>query len=307
MNSTERTATVVVGAEGTSSSQDALVWAARAAAARDAELVVVHAMTFPMSAYEIAFDESMESHAQTVVDDAVARIGELAPEVRVRGEVVRGGPGRVLIGRSQDADLLVIGSRHPGLVERTLAGSLGYQVAAGAHCPVVVVGPGSGEASTEGRGVVVGTDGSPDARLAVAMAAGEASRTGQELHIVHAWAEPGLFVPMDYMTPGVQQEVAELARRTLADAVAEVNATHPDLVVHEHLVAGRPAGALLEAAKGAALLVVGSRGLHGVARMLLGSVSHAVVQRAPCPVLIVRPQSESRSGSEDGADADAAG
>lgn len=292
MNSTERTATVVVGAEGTTSSQDALVWAAKAAAARDAELSVVYAMTFPMSAYEIAFDDAIEQHAKEVVDAAVERAREVSPGLQVRGEVVRGTPGRVLIRRSQHADLLVIGSRHPGLVERTLAGSLGYQVAAGAHCPVVVVGPGSAEAFEKRGGVVVGTDGSADARLAVAMAADEASRAGQELHIVHAWAEPGLFVPMDYLTPGVQQEIADLARQTLADAVAEVNATHPDLVVHDHLVAGRPAGALLEAAEEAGLLVVGSRGLHGVTRMLLGSVSHAVVQRAPCPVLVVRERVE---------------
>lgn len=299
MSTSTRTPTVVVGVEGTRSSQDALVWAARTAAARDAQLDVVHVMTFPMSAYEVAFDDTLERLAQEVLDDALVRVAELVPGLSVRGEVVRGTPGRALIRRSRDADLLVIGSRHPGLVERTLAGSLGYQVAAGAHCPVVVVGPGSAGTIGGGRGVVVGTDGSPDARLAVAMAADEAARTGQELHVIHAWAQPGLFMPMDYLTPGVQEEIAEQARQTLADAVAEVNAAHPDLVVHDHLVAGRPAGALLEAAEEADLLVVGSRGLHGVTRMLLGSVSHAVVQRAPCPVLVARERTVDGDGQPE--------
>ena len=74
----------------------------------------------------------------------------------------------------------------------------------------------------------------------------------------------------------------------LAESVAGLGDRYPDLVVHQQLVQSQPAQALLDAAKGARLLVVGSRGLGGVARMLLGSVSHTLVLHPPCPVLVMR-------------------
>jgi len=60
-----------------------------------------------------------------------------------------------------------------------------------------------------------------------------------------------------------------------------------DVPVEQHVLEGHPAGVLVEAGAGADLLVVGSRGLGGFARMLLGSVGHEVAHHAPCPTVIV--------------------
>lgn len=283
---------IVVGVEGSRSSYDALAWAARTAAARGVELVLVHAVSSPMSGYEITFDEVLEARGHELLDAEIARAREILPELSVRGELARSSPARALTEWSEHAELLVIGSHRPGPVERALAGSRTYQIVAGAFCPTVVAGPGSVAAMDAGRGVVVGTDGSDEGRLAVTAAADEARRTGQPLELVHAWTQPGMLVPMGYLAGGFAEQMAESSQQVLDEAVAALAESHPDVVVHPHLVPERPATALLELAREATLLVVGSRGLHGVTRMLLGSVSHTIVQRATCPVLVVREHPE---------------
>lgn len=75
---------------------------------------------------------------------------------------------------------------------------------------------------------------------------------------------------------------------TLADAVSSVRAAHPALAVDARVVHGHPAPALVEASKGASLLVVGSRGHGEFVGMLIGSVSEYCATNAHCPVLVHR-------------------
>lgn len=135
--------------------------------------------------------------------------------------------------------------------------------------------------------IVVGTDGSATAGMAVEHAAGLAGATGASLHVVHArrpapvpadpW-EPAL-APLDAVT-------AEVDASILADAVARASACGVEVEAHAPL--GAPAACLLAVADavGADLLVVGSRGMHG-ARRVLGSVPNSVAHRAGCHVLVV--------------------
>ena len=81
---------------------------------------------------------------------------------------------------------------------------------------------------------------------------------------------------------------------------AEIRQKHPAVPVVEQVVEERPAVALVEASHDAPMLVVGSRGRGGISGLLLGSVSHAVLHQAPCPVAVIRrPQQESSTGSLD--------
>ena len=105
---------------------------------------------------------------------------------------------------------------------------------------------------------------------------------------MHAWQRGGAPngpVPEASQTPG---SVEEGHGHLLAEAVAGLARTHPGLSVRKQLVLEQPAHALVEASRKARLVVVGSRGLHGVARMLLGSVSHTTVIHAVGPVMVVR-------------------
>jgi nucleotide-binding universal stress UspA family protein len=139
------------------------------------------------------------------------------------------------------------------------------------------------------RIILLATDGSKDAELAATAAIDLSKRTGAELHIVHAWralphyAYPGV-VPERYNPP---YEVG--ARRILTEQVEYIE--HTGIPVAEaHLVTGRAADAILDLAEqiGADLIVVGSRGLGPVKRLVVGSVSESIVHHAKCPVLVMR-------------------
>lgn len=136
--------------------------------------------------------------------------------------------------------------------------------------------------------IVVGTDGSETARLAVDEAVRLAKALGAEVHIVSA------FVPLRAHVSGAPEGAAKVwqplpdsqVEATLSEAQAAVRLA--GVTVHGHAAQGDPAHALLETADevGATLIVVGSRGMHG-AKRVLGSVPNTVSHRANCNVLIV--------------------
>ena len=137
--------------------------------------------------------------------------------------------------------------------------------------------------------ILLATDGSKDAELAATAAIDLSKRTRAELHAAHAWmplphfAHPSL-VPERYHPP-----YEEGARRVLDEQVGRIERAG-GTVAEAHLVEGRPADAILDLAEriGADLVVVGTRGLGPVKRLLVGSVSLGVVHHADRPVLVVR-------------------
>ncbi len=136
--------------------------------------------------------------------------------------------------------------------------------------------------------IVVGVDGSACARKALAHAIEEARLRKARLRIVSAWSVPVMVYASGYM-PGLDPATFEHeASAEAAHALAEVHAAAPELEVDATSPNASPADALLQAAETADLIVVGSRGLGGFERLLLGSVSQQVAQHASCPVTIVR-------------------
>jgi nucleotide-binding universal stress UspA family protein len=134
--------------------------------------------------------------------------------------------------------------------------------------------------------IVVGFDGSDSSTDALAWAVRQADLTAATLEVVMTWEWPtsyGWAVPIpDGFDP--ESDV----RKALDIAVAGVLVDHPGLKVNPRLVNGHPAPALVEASKGADLLVVGSRGHGEFVGMLVGSVSEHCVTNAHCPVLVHR-------------------
>ena len=145
--------------------------------------------------------------------------------------------------------------------------------------------------STDGAPrIVVGVDGSPTSRAALRWAVRQAKFTGGIVDAVVAWEIP--MVLQSYGWAPIYVEEAgdfEADARKLLDTVIgeEVGSADSDRV-RSLVVNGHPAEALIDAADGADLLVVGSRGHGSFAEALLGSVSQHCVHHAPCPVLIVR-------------------
>jgi nucleotide-binding universal stress UspA family protein len=154
------------------------------------------------------------------------------------------------------------------------------------------------------RSIVVGTDGSEPADEAVRQATDLASREGARLHLVTAYHDPQILQETTVWTnepkgmidtgrtggePHTEtvdlREVAEsLLKRAARDALSK------GVEVETHARKGQPADVIIDVAnqEQADLIVVGSRGLTGIKRYLLGSVSNKVSEHAPCSVMIVR-------------------
>ena len=144
------------------------------------------------------------------------------------------------------------------------------------------------ESAGTGR-IVVGVDGSESSLEALAWAARQAHFTGSTLEIITTWEWPSSYgwavpVPNDF-------DPEEDVRKALESAVEKVRAEYPDVRVDPRVVSGHPAPVLVEASKGADLLVVGSRGHGEFVGMLLGSCGEYCATNAHCPVLIFRTTS----------------
>ncbi|MFD4708133.1 universal stress protein [Streptomyces sp. NPDC058430] len=135
--------------------------------------------------------------------------------------------------------------------------------------------------------IVVGVDGSPSSRAALRWAVRYAGLVGGRVEAISAWEVPGM---ASWSAPAVDTDFDEgEAERGLVEEVRAVLGEDGGSLVRERLVRGNAAEVLVDAAQGAEMLVVGSRGHGSFRRALLGSVSQQVAHHAPCPVTIIRP------------------
>ena len=151
-------------------------------------------------------------------------------------------------------------------------------------------------------GVLVGDDGSVRSRVAVVWAAQDATRRRVTLHVLRAWSmtsaprpaswAPGYVPALSDWEGAVVEDLNKRCTHLLADTAG--------VAFQVHAVHAPAAQALIEASKGADLLVVGSRGRGGFAGLVLGSVAEQVVRHAHCPVTVVREQVRDGTGQDLG-------
>jgi nucleotide-binding universal stress UspA family protein len=225
-------------------------------------------------------DDGIADHARRAAEQAAVQGLRAAQNLLgaqdVRLLVVYGSPAAVLCDHSLAADLVVVGSRGRGGMSGLLLGSVGLQVAAHAPGRVVVVrGHWHRNGYVPGP-VVLGADGSACSRAAAAFAFEEAELRHAPLLAVCALADaPGSLGGAGRLQDGFENLIGQFEKE------------HPEVTVLRQISPGGPRPALLDAACRAQMLVVGARGLGGVRGMMLGSVSHAVLHHAPCPVAVV--------------------
>ncbi|MFF5142991.1 universal stress protein [Streptomyces sp. NPDC013157] len=136
------------------------------------------------------------------------------------------------------------------------------------------------------RTVTAGLDGSAESRAAADWAAREAELRGLPLKIVHVWEPvPDPMAQAPLLGPETHQH---WTGRVLREAAEELRLRHPGVEAVGEQVSGSAGEVLVEASKGAALLVLGSRALGGVGGFLVGSVGLSVVAHAESPVVLVR-------------------
>ncbi|MEN3534298.1 universal stress protein [Microbispora sp. ZYX-F-249] len=282
---------IIVGTDGSPAATAAVRWAADDAARRGCPLrfvSVVDHWAYGIPKFPVSGGDPLTSHAERALSAAEAVARERQPDVKISTEIIEGIPARVLRDKAGEAVEIVLGSRGLGGFAGIVVGSVSTHVAGHAPCPVVVVRPGwSG-----GRGeIVVGVDDSPECEPALAYAFEQARAHGDALRAVHAWQ-----LPAHPLAPEITydvEEVREAHRRVIREKPADPRGRCPEVPVREELVYGHPVDALVQAARGAGLLVVGSRGRGALGSAMLGSVSRGVLHHAECPVAVVRSPSSS--------------
>lgn len=278
---------VVAGVDGSDAALRAVGWAAREAVRRRTGLRLVAAFTVPpeqvvgRAGWSERFADELMAAEHELLAEAAAAAQRAATGVEVTREVRTGHPVGVLVEESRAAQLVVVGNRGRSGVAGLLLGSVSVALAARAECPLVVV---RGEPSH--GPVVVGVDGSPVSEAATAFAFEAAAALRVPLVAVHAWGEPAADAVWEPLPDHRARREGE--REVLAERLAGWADKYPDVVVERVVVLDRPAHALLERARGAQMVVVGSHGRGSASGLLLGSVGHAVLHAAACPVAVVR-------------------
>jgi nucleotide-binding universal stress UspA family protein len=288
---------IVVGVDGSPSSDVAVVWAARDAALRGVPLTFLHVMPVAASPawLDMGLPDDYWGWQQKRGQEVVALARDIANKatagqerLQLDADVVSGNTVGTLVDRSRHADLLVVGSRGLGKWSRRVLGSVSSSLVRHAHCPVAVIHDDSHPAAD--APIVVGVDGSPASELAIEIAFDEASRRGVELIVVHTWHD------VDYEFPDVKwTDLTPREDRVVSEQLAGWCERYPDVVVRRELMRDRPARQLVEQSQGAQLVIVGSRGRGGFVGMMLGSVSATVVESVRIPVIVARGSAETDS------------
>lgn len=255
--------------------------------------------------------EQLRHGVERVLEEQMSRIEEAGGAVDgTYVRVVKERRDRAIVGLAEElgVGLIVLGSRGRGGAKRALLGSVSDSVVRLARCPVMVVRERDGEPpSLPPREVLLlATDGSEEAGLALRTTVELADATGSELHLVTVGREyrtvdgsPG--EPEGFANAAAARTLEREAQGRLDDGVKQVEEAGGTVARAHRRMGGRPDEKIVRLAEelDAGLVVVGSRGLGGVRRALMGSVSDAVVRNAPCPVLVVRGEAGERRREEE--------
>jgi nucleotide-binding universal stress UspA family protein len=305
-------ADILIGVDGSDNSRHAFLAAVTMAKEHNCSIRVVGAYSVPVIPHR---------HAPKISDDRHRSIGhstqdlleEYAAEAREAGvdasaQAIEGDAGEVLAEASRYSRLAVVGKRGRNRLASRLLGTVSGALAARSHCPVLVVplpdaglsegapgtedaqGPSSETQQTQPgfeNEIVVGIDRDSSALPVAEVAARAAELSGRRLAFVSA-------VPAD--AGSSHGAAADGDYRAYADHLDEVTQAVTEssggLISRLQLVEGSAADVLLDAARSAALIVMGNRGRGGLAGRLLGSVSRSVLNQAGSPVLIVPTRTE---------------
>ncbi|MDG6110123.1 universal stress protein [Dactylosporangium aurantiacum] len=298
MNGSPPATSVVVGVDGSPDSVLAVRWAAADAVRRGRPLHLLHAaydwrqfaypQEFAGQALRLADDAGVRQASERIIADATAEARQIEPDLPITTATVVQPAVPALMEVARHAALVAVGSRGRTGFAALLVGSTGAQLAAHADCPVVIVRRyGHREGPHAGR-VVVGVDGSHHAGHALGFAFEQAAFREAGLTAVHVYrwpagGPPDDMLPLCYDPDDLRDDEQCLA----AESLSGWRERYPEVEVRLDTVSGRAGGVLAELSAGAQLLVVGARGRGGFTGLRLGSVSHAAVHHASCPVAVV--------------------
>jgi nucleotide-binding universal stress UspA family protein len=282
---------VLVGVDGSAESDAAVVWAAREASIRDAQLRIVSACDsgyLGVWTLNRAFRRELRSYGKPLVERASELAMQILTAAKVQAAVMVAPPGRALSILSRGCDLLVVGRTGRGAVSRLLFGSTTREILTQASCPVVAV-TARGAASTSHdkskptapRVIVAVRDAATNA-YTLRFAFEHAHRHQAELHIVHSDHDRGR---------GGTTDPAQLI-----DDVSDWQARYPAVDTKVVEVASSPAEFIADICRPDDILVVGHHRHSAWCPRRLGANLLDELHAAPCPVAVV-PEFPTESNS----------
>jgi nucleotide-binding universal stress UspA family protein len=284
---------IVVGFDGSPESEAAVGWAAREALHTGRRLDLLRAWPWPAShalGREDALRWSLAELAEREETERAAHEGLTTSSRQVTAD-----PARALATAGEDAAMLVLGSRGLGALQGFLMGSVSHDVLAHAVCPVVLVRPvgppggaGRDAAAGDGAGVMLWLDLRHPCDAVVEFAFEAAASRAAGLTVRHAWEVPGGREYLGFVSSGPSEaSVAAETRQALDDTLRRWRGLYPEVPVDTGLVRGPAAHALVAAAAGAELLVLGRHVRRPGVGFHVGPVAHAAAHHVACPVAVV--------------------
>jgi nucleotide-binding universal stress UspA family protein len=284
--------TIIVGVDGSSSSEHAVLWAAEEARLQRRGLTLVHAQK-KISGNELAWlasagipphqvDEEIRGDVDRLIERAHALAAERCPDTSIDTVVDVQDPRSLLLDLAATASMTVVGTRGHGRVASLLLGSVSGALVRHATRPVAVVRP----RPEAGRGVLIGADGSEESLELVEHAYREASLHQTPLTLVHCLWD-GLVAQARWTSVSETDPEGQEARLRIAESVAGMGEKFPDVPVTVRVARGAIDACLVDLSAEYDLLVIGRPPRPLLMRLTLSGLTTPVVEHAHAPVLVV--------------------
>ncbi len=279
---------IVVGIDDSAGARDALAFATRLAQCAGASVRLATAFNYsdtPSRASNASFRTYLEQDALELLRSAADSVDGVSGTDAIANPSA---PHALhSLAEAVDAAMLVVGSTRRGAVGRVVPGSTGERLLHGSPCPVAVVPGGYADDAGPIRSIGVGYDGSEESEFALDAACLLARECRATLRVIGVFNASRVSTPALMTMPGwdsMRDDSEEIQRKSLAHRVSGLAA---DLAIESVFTTGDVADQLAAESELVDLMIVGSRGYGPRAAVLLGGVSHALIRRAACPVVVL--------------------
>ncbi len=288
-----RDGSIVVCVDGSDDDSGATGWAVRLAQQVHAGIRLVYALpdigkwlspTVWLGGAEL--ESELQRMGQRHLDAAALIVHDLDPEIEVDLSTTGGAVSDLIETVSVNSRLLVLGSSRSGPLHNIVFGHSATELINSAGCPVLIWRASSDESAAQAQPIVVGVDGSESSLRALAAAFELAHTLSSELVAVHVGAVDETD-ELDYGTAVDWQHLRVAERKWLQAIVDPYRDNYPSVAVRVLSVGASVARELRALSATSQVVVVGSRGRGRLSSAILGSVSHSLIHRAECPVLVV--------------------